>query len=163
MQIADSGKTRVAASLVKILSRQRYRIAAIKHCRHGHDSGPRGSDSRRLYDAGAVRVIASSPDKVTIQERTNRDASLATLTSSVHDNIDLVIAEGFKSSGAPKVLVLDDLSEPGPLLNVIATVNGDGGQWGCPRYDFDDLENLAGLISREFLAHIHQERAKIPA
>ncbi|MBQ10827.1 MAG: molybdopterin-guanine dinucleotide biosynthesis protein B [Planctomyces sp.] len=160
---SNSGKTRVAASLVKILSRQGYRVAAIKHCPHGHDSGPRDSDSRRLYDEGAIRVIASSPDKVTIQERVSHDASLATLASLVHEDADLVVAEGFKSSGAPKVLVLDDLSEPGPLRNVIATVNGDGGPWGCPRYGFDDLESLAGLISREFLAHLHRERTKIPA
>ena len=160
---SNSGKTRVAASLVKILSRQGYRIAAIKHCPHGHNSGPRDSDSLRLYDAGAVRVIASSPDKVTIQERESHDASLASLISSVGSENDLVIAEGFKSSGAPKVLVLDDLSEPGPLRNVIATVNGDGGPWGCPRYEFDDQESLAGLISREFLVNVRQERTKISA
>ena len=68
-----------------------------------------------------------------MQERSGQDAALTSVIFSAGSHIDLMIAEGFKSSGAPKVLVLGDLSETGPLSNVIATVNGDGGPWGCPR------------------------------
>ena len=161
--ISNTGKTRVAASLVEILSYQGYRIAAIKHCPHGHDFGPPESDSERLYDSGAVRVIASSPDKLTLAERVDHDASLTSLVSSVRGEADLVIAEGFKSSGEPKVLVLDGMDSLSSVSNVIATVNGDGRAWGCPNYGFDDLESLAALICRDFLALDHREPATAPA
>lgn len=60
---SDSGKTRVAAALIELLSARGYRIAAIKHCLHGHQPARPHSDSERLYERGAVAVIASSPDK----------------------------------------------------------------------------------------------------
>ena len=93
----------------------------------------------------------------------DHDASLTSLVSSIRGEADLVIAEGFKSSAAPKVLVLDGMDSLSSVSNVIATVNGDGRAWGCPSYGFDDLESLAALISRDFLALVHREPATAPA
>ena len=160
---SNSGKTRVAASLIKNLSRRGYRIAAIKHCPHGHGSGHPQSDSKRLYDSGAIRVIASSPGKLTLAKRVDHDASLSSLVSSLGGEADLVIAEGFKSSGAPKVLVLDGSGTTPPVSNVIATVNGEGREWGCPSYAFDRLDSLAAQIREEFLALAGQETAAAQA
>lgn len=103
---SNSGKTRVATALVEILTGRGYQIAAIKHCPHGHDTDRSRSDSDRLYQAGAATVIASSPDRRTLVERVDHDGSLDTLVSSVGPRVDLVIAEGFKGSQAPKILVM---------------------------------------------------------
>ncbi len=65
--LSDSGKTNVAASLVAALAGQGYRVAAVKHCPHGHESDRPSSDTDRLYEAGAVTVAASSPGGVPVR------------------------------------------------------------------------------------------------
>ena len=148
---SDSGKTRVAASLVESLSGRGYRIAAIKHCPHGHETGRPDSDSDKLYRAGAVAVIASSPDKRSLVVRVGHDSSLTSLVSSIDTPSDLVIAEGFKTSSVPKVLVLDDEQVADSINNIIATVGGDGAASCVPAFAFEDLDRLADLVQEVFL------------
>ena len=148
---SDSGKTRVAASLIEVLSKRGYRIAAIKHCPHGHETGRPDSDSDKLYRAGAVAVIASSPDKRSLVVRVGHDSSLTSLVSSIDTPSDLVIAEGFKTSSVPKVLVLDDEQVADSINNIIATVGGDGAASCVPAFAFEDLDRLADLVQEVFL------------
>ena len=107
---SDSGKTKVASSLIKTLTDEGYRVAAVKHCPHGHAADLANSDTDRLYKAGAVAVVASSPARLTRFERVTLDSSLESIVSTMGDRIDLVVAEGFKSSAVPKVLVANGAS-----------------------------------------------------
>ncbi len=102
---SDSGKTRVASSLIKTLTDEGYRVAAVKHCPHGHDADLADRDTDRLYAAGASTVVASSPDRLTKVERVTKDSSLERVVSAMSAAIDMVVAEGFKSSAVPKILV----------------------------------------------------------
>ena len=61
---SDSGKTRVASSLVATLADQGYSVATITHCPHGRQVDRPNSDRDRLSKAAAA-VIASSPGKFT--------------------------------------------------------------------------------------------------
>ena len=101
---SDSGKTTVAAALVKEMADRGYRVGAIKHCPHGHAPGKEGSDSDRLFRAGALAAIASSPGFQTQTVRVDHDLDLHALVSSLPE-VDLVIAEGFRSADVPKILV----------------------------------------------------------
>lgn len=149
---SNRGKTRVATALVETLSNRGYRIAVIKHCPHGHDAGRPGSDSHRLYRAGAVTVIASSPDQRTLVERVDHDASLASLVASVGPQVDLVIVEGFKDSQVPKILVTSNGRMTLSVDGVIGTVGSNGDVSATPAYAFEDMDNLAALIQSMFLA-----------
>lgn len=148
---SDGGKTQVAAALVRSISGRGYRVAAIKHCPHGHESGRSNSDSEKLYRAGAVAVIASSPDKQSLVKRVDHHGSLASLISSIAPRPDLVIAEGFKTSSVPKVLILDGKQLAGLIDNVIATVGDNGGASPDADYGFEDLDNLAALVTETIL------------
>ena len=148
---SNSGKTRVAASLIEILTERGYRVAAIKHCPHGHDAERQDSDSDRLYRMGAVAVIASSPDKRSLVERVHQDSSLASLASSFATPPDLVVAEGFKTSSVPKILVEDGERLADSVADIIATVGGDEEELGVPDYAIEDLDALANLVEKEFL------------
>ena len=149
---SDSGKTRVATALTRILVDGGYRIAAIKHCHHGHQLDIAGKDTAGLSAAGASPVVASSPGQITTIQSIEGDASLEQLVASVDVSYDLIIAEGFKHSTVPKVLVLgDEVIEP-PPQSIIAVVGDGESDIGVPRYSFDDLATLANQLRRVLLA-----------
>ncbi len=151
--LSNSGKTRVATALVKLLVESGYRIAAVKHSPHGHQVDRAGTDSALLFEAGAARVVISSPGRMTTLERTPGDAALEEIVTSLDPSYDLVVAEGFKGSGVAKVLVLGG-EEPSPRpQNVIAVVSETRRLEEVPCYSFQDLAELANLI-RDQVLHI---------
>jgi molybdopterin-guanine dinucleotide biosynthesis protein B len=143
---SNSGKTRVVTGLVEALSRLGLRIATIKHCPHGHQHDSVGSDSQRHFNAGATISIASSPGLVTRVERVEGDTDLASLVASFGTDIDIVLAEGFKASPVPKVLVVDDSPAQPALQNVMAVVGAVSKQGGPPVFGSDEIDGLADLI-----------------
>jgi molybdopterin-guanine dinucleotide biosynthesis protein B len=148
---SDSGKTTVASSLVRILTDKGHRIAAVKHCPHGHDADSANTDTDRLYAAGATTVVASSPDRMTKVEQVTGDSSLESVVSAMGAGIDLVVAEGFKSSAVPKVLVANGLWPKPVPDNIIAIVTDQPGTWDMPVYGMSELLKLADQIGRRFL------------
>lgn len=155
---SDSGKTRVAVRLVEILTRRGRRIAAIKHCPHGHDSQPAASDTGRLLAAGAAHVRAVSPRITTAVERTSAEQSLEAIAADLAFEYDLVIAEGFKGSAVPKVLVTSDRPLSQTPSHVIATV-GEAAARGVPAFSFEQIDDLASLVESEFVRHTHRAPA----
>ncbi|MBI4340514.1 MAG: molybdopterin-guanine dinucleotide biosynthesis protein B [Chloroflexi bacterium] len=152
---SDSGKTRVAAALVSILSGKGYRVAAVKHCPHGHEVAPQPKDTARLFAAGAHAVVASSPGQITVTRRTEGDALLEAIVASLGGGYDVVIAEGFKGSSAPKVLMVDNEPLSPPPESIIATVRDKPVDGPVPSYTFGQmdaltlyLESRLGLVLR---------------
>lgn len=149
---SGSGKTRVATDLIQRLVALGYRVAAVKHCPHGHQVDRPGTDSARLFGAGATKVVISSPGHLTAIERTEGDILLDTIVASLDPSYDdpsydLVVVEGFKGSTVPKVLVLGGETALPLLQNVIAVVGGRGGiAYQVPCYSFQELGGLAGHI-----------------
>jgi molybdopterin-guanine dinucleotide biosynthesis protein B len=140
---SNSSKTKVASALIHILTNQGYRVAAIKHCPHGHQVDRPGSDSARLVDAGVAEVVISSPGQITRIQCIEADSPLEELVSSVSPGYELAIAEGFKGSSVPKVLIISE--EPLMPLprNVVAVVAESSADAGVPVYTFAEMESLA--------------------
>src|SRR3972149_2337675 len=95
---SDSGKTRVAEALIRRLTERGYRVAAVKHCPHGYRLDAAGSDSDRMRAAGAGRAAVGSPSQWAILEPVEGDQSLEDLLPRIGIGMDLVLAEGFRSS-----------------------------------------------------------------
>ena len=148
---SGSGKTTIASALVRILTDRGYRIGAIKHTPHGHDGPPGAKDSERLFDAGAERVLASGPGRITTVERAGRDTSPERLLAAFESGFDLVILEGFQESRLPRIIVAG--AEPmKPTPSVVIAVVGEGERAiEAPRYTLDDPAPLADLIEREIM------------
>ena len=150
---SNSGKTRVATSLVRILNARGYRVGAVKHCHDGFDVDRPESDTAQLDRAGAVVVMASAPGRVHVTERTREDPSLESLLGRFEDgDVDVIIAEGFKSSGVPKVLVIGAGRTYPDAVNVFAVV-GDRNPGGPapPTFAFDESEKLVDMIIRDYM------------
>ena len=152
---SNSGKTRVATSLVRILNARGYRVGAVKHCHDGFDVDRPESDTAQLDRAGAVVVMASAPGRVHVTERTREDPSLESLLGRFEDgDVDVIIAEGFKSSGVPKVLVIGPGMSYPEAPNVFAVVSDDNpGGTALPTYRFNETEKLVDLMIRDHLSN----------
>ena len=150
---SNSGKTGVATSVIRILTDRGYRVGAVKHCHNGIDFDPTDSDTARLGEAGAAVVMASAPGIVYVTERTPDDPTLESLVGRFEDgDVDVIIAEGYKSSGVPKVLVIgDDMKYP-DVENAFAVVcDKESGGPALPTFCFDESEKLVDMILRDHL------------
>ncbi|MBI2165044.1 MAG: molybdopterin-guanine dinucleotide biosynthesis protein B [Chloroflexi bacterium] len=156
---SGSGKTRVAVALVERLRARGHRVAAVKHSPHGHQVDRPASDSSRLFAAGADKVIVSSPGQSTAIERTQGDASLEEVVATLDPSYDLVIAEGFKGSTVPKVLVVGgEVLSPAPG-NVIAVVGAGETGAQVPCYSFEELDRLADQVEKDLLEKAGESQA----
>ena len=117
---SNSGKTLWVCALVSALTRRGLRVGTIKHTHKDFDVP--GKDSARHRDAGAKRVILSAHNgrSVLVPEP---ETTLADLVATELADMDLAIAEGFRSAGAeiPKLYV-GDPDAAAHLDNVVGTL-----------------------------------------
>lgn len=143
---SDSGKTRVAEGLVRNLTARELRIASVKHCPHGHHINAKGTDSDRLFSAGAALSIAASPDQMTAVARTGEDTTLDEIVGTLPRDINLVIAEGFKQSRVDKIMVLGGKDRIDQPENIVAVVGDSDLDLNVPRFHPDDSNGLADFV-----------------
>ena len=153
---SNSGKTTLIERLIAELVKEGYRIATIKHAGHGFNMDTEGKDSWRHKQAGAQTVIITSKGSLALFTDTEQEVGIEQLRARyICDGIDLIIAEGWKSEGHPKILVVRDhigeveVSAEG-LLAIVTNKALEHAPTGVPIFDPDDVENIAGLISRRF-------------
>lgn len=101
----NAGKTTFIEGLVKALKVQGYRVATIKHSAH-FELDREGADTWRYAQAGSDVVMISAGGQVAMIERLAQDPALDELVARLPADLDLVIAEGFKRSAAPKFEVI---------------------------------------------------------
>jgi molybdopterin-guanine dinucleotide biosynthesis protein B len=150
---SNSGKTTLIEKLIPELIREGYRIATIKHAGHGFDLDTEGKDSWRHKRAGASQVVVLSkgslamftdvPEELPVEEVRDR---------FVNDGIDLIIAEGWKSEGFPKVVVVrEELQEVNVSLEgLLAVASIKPIETDAPWFDRDDVQGLAKIIISRF-------------
>lgn len=101
---SGSGKTTLMIRLLPALVRAGLRVATIKHTHH--DPALADQDSRLLMAAGATEVMAASPSRFILMHRHSDgpEPGLAALAEKV-EGVDLLLVEGFKFAGHPKLEV----------------------------------------------------------
>jgi len=101
-----SGKTTVACSLIAELSARGYRVAALKRSHLRRLSlDPRGTDSRRLLDAGALFVAARAREQTLTVLCGEQPADLQDLLAQAPASAQFVVLEG-SPGGLPAAVVL---------------------------------------------------------
>jgi molybdopterin-guanine dinucleotide biosynthesis protein B len=150
---SNSGKTTLIERVIPELVRAGYKVATVKHAGHGFDLDTEGKDSWRHKQAGASSVIivskssmamfADVPDQMKVEEVRDR---------FVDGSYDLIIAEGWRSEGYPKIVVVRDQIGEVPVSadGLLAIVSNKPVEVQVPLIDPDDVAAVAALIMRHF-------------
>lgn len=155
---SQSGKTTLLGKVVRLLSAQGMRIGVVKHHAHTEAGGgaavnPSGKDSRILLDSGAVSVALTGPGEAAVFLPQPGDPGPLAAAASLGE-VDLVLAEGFKSWPGFKIEVYAPGREPrltgDPLLLGLAGP-GPGPSPGPRFFDRDDPEAVARFVTACFL------------
>ena len=150
---SNSGKTTLIERLIPELTRSGYRIATIKHAGHGFDLDTQGKDSWRHKRAGADTVIVLSKGSLAMFSDVPEELPVEDVRDRfVNGNIDLIIAEGWKSEGFPKVIIVrEQLQEVNVSLDgLLAVASEKKIDCHAPWFDRDNVAGLAQLIMQRF-------------
>ena len=150
---SNSGKTTLIERLIPELVRAGYRVATVKHAGHGFDLDTEGKDSWRHKRAGASTVIVLSRGSLAMFSDVSEQIKVEEIRDRYLDHeIDLIIAEGWKSECHPKIVVVrDQLGEvPVSPQGLLAVVSNEPVDVPVPRLHPDDVKALSELIIRHF-------------
>lgn len=150
---SNSGKTTLIERLIPELVAVGYRVATIKHAGHGFDLDTEGKDSWRHKRAGASSVIVVSKGSLAMFSDVSSEIRVEEVRDRFIDHdLDLIIAEGWKSEGFPKVVVVRDrLGEvPVSTEGLLAVVSNMPVKLAVPTFHPDEIKRLSELLIRHF-------------
>jgi len=101
---SGSGKTTLIAKIVPLLKQRGLRVSTIKHAHHGFDMDRPGKDSHQHREAGAEEVMVVSGERWALMRELQAEPSLDELLSRMAP-VDVVLIEGFRCFGVPKIEV----------------------------------------------------------
>lgn len=116
----NSGKTTLACRLIQALSMQGIRVGSAKHDAHHFELDDPGTDSSKHLLHGAVETVLTSRNATRVMRKS--ETSLEEITQSMAGRADLLIAEGFKSAGYPKIALIRDVEEMNALRDQAANI-----------------------------------------
>ena len=100
---SGTGKTTLLEKVISELKRRGYTVGAIKHDAHRFDIDHPGKDSFRMTAAGADTMLISSPEKLAVVKKHAASPPIEELLETYFSDVDVVLTEGFKKSGLPKI------------------------------------------------------------
>jgi molybdopterin-guanine dinucleotide biosynthesis protein B len=127
--VKNSGKTTYLEKLVKILAEEGFKVAVIKHDGHEFQGDVPGTDSFRMYQAGAFGTAVFSKGQLLVHKRQTTD--LSELAEAFGD-CDLILVEGMKEEPIAKLEIVRKgisqvpVSNPKGRLGIITDVAKDG-------------------------------------
>jgi len=155
---SGTGKTTLLEKVIAELKERGYRVGAIKHDAHRFDIDHPGKDSYRMTAAGADTMLISSPAKLALIKQHSASPPIEELLKTYFSDVDIVITEGFKKSGLPKIEVhraerSDTLlcrgEERDPTL--LAVASDARLELDVPLLDLNDPAGVADFVENYFL------------
>jgi molybdopterin-guanine dinucleotide biosynthesis adapter protein len=151
----NSGKTTLTERLIAEFTGRGYRVCAVKHAHESFDIDQPGTDSYRLREAGARRVLLSSPKRWALMHELGSEPEMPLETLLGHaTGFDLVLIEGYKRERFPKIEIRRDggaSRQPlaGSAAQIVAIVSDRPGEEGddLPVFHLDDVGGIAEFIA----------------
>ena len=150
---SNSGKTTLIERVIPELTRAGYRVATVKHAGHGFELDTEGKDSWRHKQAGASTVVVVSKGSMAMFADVSKEMNVEEVRDRFLDNqTDLIIAEGWKSEGYPKIAVVREQFEEVnvSLDGLLAIVSIKPIEAPVPCIDRNDVATLAKLIIQHY-------------
>jgi len=148
----NNGKTTLVERLVAHLTAAGYRVSTVKHAHHEVDLDQPGKDTWRHREAGAEEVVLATARRWAVihELRGAPEPSLDELLAKMTP-VDLVLVEGFKRCGHPKLEV--HRQERGtPLLavedpSIVALATDETlPEIALPQFPLDDVPAIADFV-----------------
>jgi len=154
---SGSGKTSLLDQLIPRLVGAGLRVAGVKHTHHGFDPDTPGKDSWRMREAGCANVVLVGARHLTLLRRYPEDhpsPELADALAVLPADTDLVLVEGYKRSGMPKLEVFRPAHGRPPLWpqtqGVIAVASdvpaAVAAQTALPVLDLADIDAICDFV-----------------
>jgi len=102
---SGTGKTTLLTALISELKRRGYKVGAIKHDAHKFEIDHPGKDSYRFTESGADSMLISSSSKLAFVKQQQQTPEIDQLIAEYFPDVDIVLVEGFKKLGLPKIEV----------------------------------------------------------
>ena len=150
---SNSGKTTLIERVIPELTRVGYRVATVKHAGHGFELDTEGKDSWRHKQAGASTVVVVSKGNMAMFADVSKEMNVEEVRDRfLDDQTDLIIAEGWKSEGYPKIAVVrEEFEEVNVSLDgLLAIVSIKPIEAPVPCIDRNDVVTLAKLIIQHY-------------
>jgi len=149
---SGAGKTTLLEGLIRELASRGYRIATLKHACSGIEFDKEGKDSWRYFQAGSEAVLAKSRDRLMLIKN-DESANIEDVIKILGEEYDLVLAEGFRESNVPKIVVVgvgDSLPEG--VKRLVAVVSDEPVEGKVRRFSFGQIKELADLLEEGFIS-----------
>ena len=151
----NCGKTTLIEKLIPALAVKGVRVGTIKHHHGDIQMDTPGKDTWRHKHAGAKVVLLSSPGSIGLIQDTTEDTPVEDLVSRYFQNVDLVIAEGYKWSTLPKIEVFRSTLYDKPMQDtgesLIAMVSDVRIHGDLPWFNPKDIDGLVAFILEKIL------------
>ncbi len=155
---SNTGKTTLLEKVIAVLKQRGYRIGVIKHDAHQFEIDHPGKDSHRLTQAGADTMLISSPEKLAVVKKHRESPPIEELIATYFSDVDLILTEGFKKSGLPKIEV--HRAERSPTLlcrgeqhdpTLIAVASDEPLELDVPLLDLNNPAQVADFVEKRII------------
>jgi molybdopterin-guanine dinucleotide biosynthesis protein B len=150
---SNSGKTTLIERVIPELVRAGYKVATVKHAGHGFNLDTEGKDSWRHKRAGASSVVVLSKGSMAMFADVSDEMNVEDVRDRILDHTyDLIIAEGWKHEGYPKIVIVrEQIGEiPVSMEGLLAVVSDKPIDLDIPMFGLDDVAGVAALIMKQF-------------
>lgn len=155
---SGTGKTTLLEKVIAELKHRGIRVGVVKHDAHRFNIDHPGKDSYRLTAAGADTMLISSPEKLALVKQHQTPPSVEDLIGRYFDDVDIVLTEGFKHGGLPK-LELHRQARSNTLIcrgenndpTLVAVASDEPLDLDVPVLDLNDAKQVAQFIIEHFI------------
>ena len=155
---SGTGKTTLLEKVIAELKGRGYRVGVIKHDAHRFDIDHPGKDSHRLTAAGADTMLISSPEKLALVKQHAGSPPIEELIASYFGDVDIILTEGFKKSGLPKIEV--HRAERSPTLlcrgdqndpSLLAVASDEFLELDVPVLDLNNPAHIVSFVEKSII------------
>ena len=159
-----AGKTRVIEGIAREMKGRGHRVATVARSAEESALECVTKDAERYAAAGSDMIVVGSPDAVTSVRRVDEEVSLDELLWTVGEEYDLVLADGCRESGFPKIEVHRAAVDGGLICRkdeLLALASDTPFDIDVPQFQLEDADGLAGLIEAKVLPTVLEEDASV--
>ena len=155
----NSGKTWLVEKLINEFIHDGYTVGVLKHDGQDHIDEVDGTDTERCRSAGAQCVAVVSDTRCVFDAQIGtgiKPEDLIDQMKHLPNSPDIIILEGFKKSGYPKIEVVrkdihsQSVVDPDTLI-CIATDCISPEEVSCPVYGLDDIQGIFSCLCKSLL------------